>query len=121
MMVVSVLDFSLLIFAIRLVVKVFSLVRMTDMPMLLSVVSIAMALLFFLIYSILLIVQAFMENHGNNGYLNTDDGTNWIRVMDFMKVMFTFCAFLFDLYKWCIFIIATTVDKNSGENYEENS
>ena len=48
-------------------------------------------------------------------FLTSVDGTNVLRVMDYMKVMFTFCAFVFDLYKWCIFIIATTVEKGTDK------
>ena len=48
-------------------------------------------------------------------FLTSGDGTNVLRMIDYMKVMFTFCAFVFDLYKWCIFIIATTVEKGTDK------
>jgi hypothetical protein len=84
--------------------------------MLLSIVSVALALTAFLTYSILLIIQAnLIAEHGEDPdyeepFIMTADGTNVIRVVDSFKVMFTFCAFVFDLYKWCIFIIATATD-----------
>ena len=64
MIVVAVLDTGLLLFSLRLVTKVFRLIKFTDIPMLLSIVSISLALFFFLIYSILLIIQAFWQNEG---------------------------------------------------------
>ena len=64
MIVVAVLDTGLLLFSLRLVTKVFGLIKFTDIPMLLSIVSISLALFFFLIYSILLIIQAFWQNEG---------------------------------------------------------
>ena len=114
MSIVAIADFSLLVFATYLVYKIYKLVKFSDKPMLLSTISIALALLAFLIYSTLLIVQAELiandlnPNEDNMPYLETADGTNLLRVIDSFKVMFTFCAFVFDLYKWCIFITATS-------------
>jgi hypothetical protein len=54
-------------------------------------------------------------------FLNTDRGSNLILAVDQLKVMFTFCAFVFDLYKWCVFIVATsqTVKSNGEEGNEK--
>ncbi len=111
MYVVAFCTLGLLLFALYLIPKIYSLVKFTDRPLLLSVVSIAMALSCFLTYSILLIVQAQMILAEDNGaYLNSLNGTNVIRAIDYLKVMFTFCGFVFDLYKWGLFIIATSTD-----------
>jgi hypothetical protein len=37
-------------------------------------------------------------------YLNT---SNFIKEVDFSKIVFLFIALMFDLYKWCIFLIGT--------------
>jgi hypothetical protein len=111
MYVVAFCTLGLLLFALYLIPKIYSLVKFTDRPLLLSVVSIAMALSCFLTYSILLIVQAQMILAEDDGaYLNSLNGTNVIRAIDYLKVMFTFCGFVFDLYKWGLFIIATSTD-----------
>ena len=101
-------------FACYLVFKIYKLVKFTDKPMLLSIASITMALTCFLVYSILLIVQAELTD--DTLFIKTVNGTNVIRVIDNLKVMFTFCAFVFDLYKWCLFIIATSTDASLDED-----
>ena len=108
MIIVALVDLGLFSFACYLVYKIYKLIHFRDLPMLLSIISITLALICFEVYSILLIVQANLI--GQDVYLNTDDGTNILRIIDFFKVMFTFCAFVFDLYKWCIFITATSTD-----------
>ena len=42
--------------------------------------------------------------------LNSDNGDNVLTAVDYFKVMFTFCAFVFDLYKWSLFIIASGIN-----------
>lgn len=37
-------------------------------------------------------------------YLNT---SHFIKEVDFAKIVFLFIALMFDLYKWCIFLIGT--------------
>lgn len=109
MCVVAVADFSLLLFTVYLIYKIFKLVRTTDVPMLLSIISLALALFCFFIYSIGLILQACYFGRGDL-FITTDTFTSFLRMMDFGKVAFTFSAFLFDLYKWCTFIVATSAD-----------
>ena len=58
MYVVASADFALLCFAAYLVFRVHKLVGFRDLPMLLSILSVALALTAFLTYSVLLIVQA---------------------------------------------------------------
>ncbi len=85
-------------------------VKLNDIPMLLSIVSISLALTSFLIYNIMMLI-ATMEINDYDGwdtyYLNTVRGVNFRLSIDQLKVMFTFFAFVFDLYKWCVFIVAT--------------
>ncbi len=48
--------------------------------------------------------------------MNTDYGVNLRLALDTLKVMFTFCAFIFDVYKWSVFIVATSQTvKSEGE------
>ncbi len=79
--------------------------------MILSIISITLALLCFLAYNVLMLI-ATIEINDYEGwdqlYLNTDKGVNFRLAIDQLKVMFTFCAFVFDIYKWCVFIVATS-------------
>ena len=44
-------------------------------------------------------------------YLNT---SHFIKEVDFAKIVFLFIALMFDLYKWCIFLIGTKRINESG-------
>ena len=104
------LNVILLVASFYIVIKVYRMVLFKDLPLLLSIVSISLALTCFLIYNILMLIATYQMNDidgYNNLYLNTDRGVNFRLSIDQLKVMFTFCAFNFDLYKWCVFIVAT--------------
>ena len=98
------LDFGLLIFSSYLVYKIYTLVKFSDKPMLFSIIAIEMSLFLLLIFCILDIIS-FKVNDDN--FLNTGLGLSMMEQIDRLKVMFIYCAFVFDLYKWCIFIAAT--------------
>ena len=100
----AVLDFGLLLFAIYLVFKVYMLVKLTDKPMFLSIIAITTSLILLLIFCILDIISLYASDQS---YLNTVIGSNLVTQIDRLKVTFIFCAFIFDLYKWCVFIAAT--------------
>lgn len=102
----AVLDVCLLAFALYLIVKVYKLIKFTDLPMLLSVISVALALICLLIFCILDIVSMFVAD---SSFFDTNSGQNLIEGFDRFKVLFLYCSFVFDLYKWCIFIAATEV------------
>jgi hypothetical protein len=96
----ALLDLSLLIFAVYLIFNIYKLVKFNDIPMLLSIISIALALLCLFIFCVMDIMSFYSEK----SYFNTAFGSNLCEQFDSMKVMFIYCAFVFDLYKWCIFI-----------------
>ena len=88
-----------------LVYKVYKLVKWTDLPMLLSIISITLALISLLLFCIIDLVSMTQPE---DAWLNTRVGTQFIQAFDDIKIMFMFTAFLFDLYKWCIFLAVTT-------------
>ena len=106
-----------------LVMKVFKLVQFQDMPLLLSIISITLALICFFCYNCMLLISTIDSNYyygWDKDFLNTDRGVNLTLAVDQLKVMFTFCAFVFDLYKWCVFIVATSQTvKSKGEEGNE--
>ena len=118
MIIVSIIDTSFLIYSCILVRKVYKLVKFHDLPMLLSVLSITLALFFFLGYLSLSIVQAILKTQDEH-FFNSDNGDNMLTAVDYGKVMFTFSAFVFDLYKWCLFIAATSNKARADNNVAE--
>jgi uncharacterized integral membrane protein len=48
-----------------------------------------------------------------SNYLNASD---IIREVDFLKIVFLFSSLVFDLYKWCVFILASS-KTNLPKNY----
>lgn len=88
-----------------LVYKVYKLVKWTDLPMLLSIISITLALVFLLIFCIIDLVSMTQPA---DAWLNTKVGSQFTEAFDDIKIMFMFTAFLFDLYKWCIFLAVTS-------------
>lgn len=95
----------LLVFAVYLIFSIYKLVKLHDIPMLLSIVSITLALACLFTFCVMDIWSLYLTDP--EAFLNTALGTNVTEQIDALKVMFIFCAFLFDLYKWCIFIAAT--------------
>ena len=79
-----------------------------DLPLLLSIIMITLALLCFEVYSVFLILQGY--NFGQIIYINSNEFVNILRMIDFTKVVLTFSAFVFDLYKWGLFINATSTE-----------
>lgn len=105
----SLLDLCLLAFATYLIIKIYKLIKFTDIPMFLSIISIAMALLCLFIFCLMDIISFYQEEES---FLNTPFGINIAEQVDSLKVMFIYCAFVFDLYKWCLFLIATGTTVN---------
>jgi uncharacterized membrane protein YqhA len=110
MTIIGILDLGLLSFSAILVMKVFKLVRFTDIPMLCTIVSVTLALLCFLIYSILLVAQAALKQRDPLSPYASGNTDNVLRMIDYVKLMLIFCALSFDLYKWCLFIASTRKD-----------
>ena len=104
---------ALLLFTLYLLKKVHRLLKFQDKVLLLSVTSLALSLLskdFYifttsliglLVYCILSVVGNFLPD---DHYLNR---SNFIKEVDFSKIVFLYIALMFDLYKWCIFLIGT--------------
>ncbi len=106
----SALNIAALGFTCYLVFKIYRLVKLTDLPMVLSILSLSIALMFFLVYNIMMLIgteQIHNYDGWNFMYLNTDRGVHLRISIDQLKVMFMFFAFVFDLYKWTVFIVAT--------------
>ena len=108
MIVMSVLSSLLMLFVLYLVRRVYTLVGLTDLPMLLQVIALALSLtcklpeyrqdIGLLTYCVLSSIEDFLDPYGPfYTYLAT---TEILREIDFMKIEFLFSALLFDLYKW---------------------
>lgn len=104
----SIIDCGLLIFAFYLVFKVYKLVKFTDMPMLLSIIAITLSLILLLVFCAFDIASLYVPE---TDWFNRSEGTIITEQIDRLKVMFIYCAFIFDLYKWCVFIAATSKSK----------
>ena len=72
--------------------------------MLLSIISITLSLLFLLVYCVMDIAGMYSSDES---FINSGIGSKITESFDRAKVMFIFAAFIFDLYKWCVFIAAT--------------
>ncbi|TNV78760.1 hypothetical protein FGO68_gene14159 [Halteria grandinella] len=93
-------------FSSFLTFKIYRLVKFKDLSLLFSIISLTLALFCIAVYSIVdiffrLFVQEFED------MIEAYELLTCIEQVDRAKVMFIFCAFVFDIYKWCIFIIAT--------------
>jgi len=84
-------------------------VKLTDLPMLLSIISIAVSLLCLFAFQIWSIIG---DLQGTSGFFNSNRADCIANSFDSMKLTFLFFAFTFDLYKWCVFIAATGTTKN---------
>ena len=98
------LDLLLLSFACYLSFKVYKLVKFTDLPMLLSIISIAISLVCMLAFQIWSILG---DLQSQSGFFNSNIADCIANSFDTMKLTFLFFAFTFDLYKWCVFLAAT--------------
>ncbi|CDW88277.1 UNKNOWN [Stylonychia lemnae] len=83
----GIVTFALMMFVSYLIFKVFRLVRFSDLPLLLSVLSIFLSL-----------------SYDDNNYIKSSDIA---RIIDFGKIYFFFSAIVFDVYKWVLFVLAT--------------
>ena len=109
----SLATLALLLFTLYLLSKVHRLLKFQDIVLLLSVASLSLSLLCkplyifttsltgLLVYCVLSVVGNYLPD---DHYLNT---SNFIKEVDFSKIVFLFIALMFDLYKWCIFLIGT--------------
>jgi hypothetical protein len=97
-------------FSVFLVYKIYKLVKFQDITMLASIVCITLALVFFLVYNILQLIRSYILSGGNADqyFLGGNEAVVTLVSVDQVKVMLTFNAFVFDLYKWCVFIAATS-------------
>jgi hypothetical protein len=101
---------------VYLVYKVHKLVKWTDLPMLLSILSITLALIFLLVFCIIDMVSMTQPP---DAWLNTKVGSQFTEAFDDIKIMLMFTAFLFDLYKWCIFLAVTRQSKADSLSEEK--
>ena len=97
-------------FSVYLVYKIYKLVKFQDVAMLASIVCITLALVFFLAYNTLQLIRSYILSGENADqyFLGTNEAVVTMVSVDQVKVMLTFSAFVFDLYKWCVFIAATS-------------
>jgi hypothetical protein len=86
---------------------VYNLVKWTDLPMLLSIISITLALAFILIFIIWSIIGTVTPL---TGFFNSNLSDCIANAFDSLMLTFIFHAFIYDLYKWCIFLVATSMD-----------
>jgi hypothetical protein len=82
----------------------------------LSIISISLALVF-LITSESLDVARIFDVYDDS--IKFDLRIHKIQQFDATKVMFMFLAFVFDLYKWCVFIATTGKDVRADQNLFE--
>jgi hypothetical protein len=94
-------------YAFVLIRKVYNLVKWTDLPMLLSIISITLALTFILIFIIWSIIGTVTPL---TGFFNSNLSDCIANAFDSLMLTFIFHAFIYDLYKWCIFLVATSMD-----------
>jgi hypothetical protein len=110
------LSLFLLSFSLHLVRKIFTLVSFKDLPLMLSIISISLALLFLITFLSLDVARIF-DIYDDS--INFDLSVYKIQQFDRTKVMFMFFAFVFDLYKWCVFIASTGKDVRADQNLFE--
>ena len=110
------LSLFLLFFSLHVVRKIFILVSFKDLPLMLSIISISLALVF-LITSESLDVARIFDVYDDS--IKFDLRIHKIQQFDATKVMFMFLAFVFDLYKWCVFIATTGKDVRADQNLFE--
>ena len=84
--------------------KVYRLIGLKDLPLLLSVISISLALLCLSTVDSLDVVRIFSLYDES---INFNISVYKLQQVDVAKVMFLFFALVFDLYKWCFFIAST--------------
>ena len=99
----------LLTFSSYLVYKIYKLVKFEDLPMLLSIISITLSLICLIAFQVWAIIGDFQDEQG---YFNSNIADCIANIFDTLKLIFLFFAFTFDLYKWCIFIAATSTVQN---------
>lgn len=98
------LTISVLIFALVIARKVYTLFKFTDFQMCLSVGSLILGLLFSSIFWLLNLVSSIVQE----GFFTTEEGLYFILMMSFESVAFIFCSFCLDLFKWWVFILSST-------------
>ncbi len=82
----------------------------------LSIISITLALLCTTTSDVLDVIRIF-GNYDKS--LNINISVEVVNQLDSAKVMFMFIAFLFDLYKWCVFIASTGKNVKADQNLFE--
>jgi hypothetical protein len=75
MAITTLLTSCLLVFAVYLTFKIYNLVKLHDVPMLLSIISITLALSCFLTFCIMDIMSFYLDDHPDS-FLNTYLGIN---------------------------------------------
>ena len=102
--VIIAISLFLLSISLYLVQKVYRLIGLKDLPLMLSIISITLALICSstnLSLDVVRIVSLYDKS------LNFKLSVYKLYQLDRAKVMFIFFAFVFDLYKWCVFIAYT--------------
>ena len=102
--VIIAISLFLLSISLYLVQKIYRLIGLKDLPLMLSIISITLALICSstnLSLDVVRIVSFYDKS------LNFKLSPYKLNQLDRAKVMFIFFAFVFDLYKWCVFIAST--------------
>ena len=94
----------LLFLSLYLVKKVYQVIGLKDLPLMLSIISVSLALICSTIFISLDVVRIFSLYDKT---INFKVSVYKLQQVDRAKVMFIFFAFVFDLYKWCVFIAST--------------
>jgi len=80
--------------------------------MLFSIISITLALGFMLMFILWSVVGTVTPNES---FFNSNLSDCIENIFDCMKLIFIYHAFIYDLYKWCIFLVATDSDIHANK------
>lgn len=100
----ALITLCLFFFSLYLVVKIYKLVQFNDPTLLLSIVSVTLSLACMEAFCIMDSVRMYAPEDSE---IVTWNYVTLMEQIDAFKVLFIYLAFLCDLYKWCLFIIAT--------------
>jgi len=103
----------MLLYILFLISKVHRILKFQDKVLLLSLTSLALSVFCLLIFCIMIAVSRFLENgpYIKDDYLDT--------TLQVAEPSFIYIALMFDLYKWCMFLIGTIKDTSmEGATYD---
>ena len=106
----------LISFSVYLVQQIIRFTGVKDLPLILSIISITVALICIVIFMSLDIVRILSLYDET---INFTMSVYKLQQFDRLKVMFMFFAFVLDLYKWCVFIASTGKNVRADQNLFE--